>query len=658
MEKPMKKRILAIMCRLAAGLVLLGWMEIMAFGQETPKTANVPAGQHPGNVFVLGEEVTVKIPTGLSPEAVQWQTLDDRRNVVGRGTLARINQNTEQTIKISNLGIGWYRIEFLDSAGKIIGWTTAAVLARLAEPTPQDSPVCVDSATSWFASNDPARQERFAQLASLAGANWIRDRISWGGAEIAPGKFPENTTYDTAASIQARYGLKVLQVFHDTPGWATDKQLDGERASGRFPRDLRVLYRFCKAMAQRYKGRVLAWEPWNEANITVFGGHTIDEMCTHQKAAYLGFKAGDPDVTVCWNVFAGAGTPLHTEGVIANEAWPYFETYNIHSYNTPDDYANVFAPAREAACGRPIWLTECGTLTLWQTERPWCELSAEDELRQARFITQSYASSLFAGVSRHFFFILGNYAENEKQFGILRHDQTPRPGYVALAAIGRFLAGATCIGRWLPKDNPSLRIYAFRSRPDGNQQDVLIIWAKQPAKCSLPEGLSIEAVYDYLGRPIGGKMPEEINSPAIFALLPKGDAQKLPLESPLPCSGSRGGRASPVVLQIRMPHTATNLEQQAHKVAADEANLEMFVYNFSDTAVSGTITTENIPDSYKLTPDRWEITVEPMELKRIDSHINISKGGDKSAETGWIKLRGDFGKAGQPALAFRLTSND
>lgn len=654
----MKKRRLAIMCRLAAGLVLLGWMEIMAFSQETPKTANVPAGKHPGNVFVLGEEVTVKIPTGLSPEAVQWQTLDDRRNVVGRGTLARINQNTEQTIKINNLGIGWYRIEFLDSAGKIIGWTTAAVLARLAEPISQDSPVCVDSATSWFASNDPARQERFAQLAAIAGANWIRDRISWGGAEIGPGKFSENTTYDTAASIHPRYGLKVLQVFHDTPGWATDKQLDGERASGRFPRDLRVLYRFCKAMAQRYKGRVLAWEPWNEANITVFGGHTIDEMCTHQKAAYLGFKAGNPDVTVCWNVYAGAGTPLHTEGVIANEAWPYFETYNIHSYNTPDDYANVFAPAREAACGRPIWLTECGTLTLWQTERPWCELSAEDELRQARFITQSYASSLFAGVSRHFFFILGNYAENEKQFGILRHDQTPRPGYVALAAIGRFLAGATCIGRWLPKDNPSLRIYAFRSRPDGKQQDVLIIWAKQPTKCSLPEGLSIEAIYDYLGRPIGGKMPEEINSPAIFALLPKGDAQKLPLESPLPCSGSRGGRASPVVLQIQMPHTATNLEQQAHTLAADETNIEMFVYNFIDTAVSGTITIENIPDSYKLTPDRWEITVEPMELKRIDSHINISKGGDKSAETGWIKLRGDFGKAGQPALAFRLTSND
>ncbi|MCL5282960.1 MAG: hypothetical protein M1376_24005 [Planctomycetes bacterium] len=44
-------------------------------------------------------------------------------------------------------------------------------------------------------------------------------------------------------------------------------------------------------MGQRYEGRVLAWEPWNEANIAMFGGHTIDEMSTHQKAAYLAFKA-------------------------------------------------------------------------------------------------------------------------------------------------------------------------------------------------------------------------------------------------------------------------------------------------------------------------------------------------------------------------------
>ena len=54
-------------------------------------------------------------------------------------------------------------------------------------------------------------------------------------------------------------------------------------------------------MAERFHGKVIAWEPWNEGNAGNFGGYTLDELCTIQKAAYLGFKAGDPALTVCWN---------------------------------------------------------------------------------------------------------------------------------------------------------------------------------------------------------------------------------------------------------------------------------------------------------------------------------------------------------------------
>ena len=632
--------------------------------QTIARSIPTAAPDHPGNVFLLGEDVNIELPKETLAGAIRWRVLDDRRAVIRRGSIDDKKSDSKSFVNVGRLGIGWYRIEFLpappegaqvDAAGEVVGWTTAAVLARLVESVPQDSPVCVDSATSWFAPNNPVRQERFAQLAALAGANWIRDRMGWAGAQTGPKKFPENTTYDTAATLQARYGLKVLQVFHDIPGWAIDKQLDGQRASRRFPRDLRVLYKFCKAMAQRYEGRVLAWEPWNEANITVFGGHTIDEMCTHQKAAYLGFKVGNPGLTVCWNVYAGAGTTLHAEGVLENEVWPYFETYNIHSYQKPDNYLKQFAPARQAACGRPIWITECGIPLPCKTNRPRSELSREDELRQAKFIARSYASSLFAGVNRHFFFILGNYRERQTQFGLLRNDQTPRPGYVALAAVGRFLAGATCPSRWVPEDNPSVRVYAFHSRPDGLERDVLVTWAEKRVKWSLPEGLSIAAVYDYLGRSLGKSTPAKMNSAAVFVLLPSGAARKLPLEPPLCSSVFRGGKASPVVLQLQMHHNSTKLDRQAHIVPSDkEANLNIFAYNFSDTPVSGTITVEHAPQGYKLTPDRWEITLQPMGQKRLSTRFSIHASGSDTAYGSWIKLRGEFANAGRAALAFRL----
>jgi hypothetical protein len=621
--------------------------------QTIPRKIPTAKPQHPGNVFLLGEDVYIKLPQETLAKAISWRVLNEHMSVIEQGSIG--DENTKSILTISGLGIGWYRIEFLDADGKVVGWTTAAVLARLAEPVPQDSPVCVDSATSWFASNQPARQERFAHLAALAGVNWIRDRMSWGGFQREPEKFPESTTYDSASTFQALHGLKVLQVFHDIPGWAADKELDGGRRSRRFPRDLRNLYKFCKAMAQRYKGRVLAWEPWNEANITMFGGHTIDEMCTHQKAAYLGYKAGNPDLTVCWNVYAGAGTPLHTQGVLENQAWPYFETYNIHSYQKPDDYLKQFAPAREAACGRPIWITECGVRAMAKTDRPWSELSQADEIKQAEFIAHSYVSSLFAGVKRHFFFILGNFDERGVQFGLLRNDQTPRPGYAALAALGRLLAGARCLGRWIPQENPAARVYAFQSRPDGQQQDVLVIWSEKSTTWPLPKDLPIEAVYDYLGRPLGKNAPAKLDSAAVFALLPKDASRKLPLEQPRRSSAFRGGKASPVVLQLQMHHNSTKLDRQAHTVPpGKETNLSLFAYNFSDKAVSGTITAEHVPQDCKLVPDSWEITLEPMEQKRLPTRVTINASGSDSAGDGWIKLQGDFPDAGRPALAFRL----
>ena len=624
------------------------WRSMQQIARDVP----APAADHPGNVYVVGEEVSVKPPEGLSSEAVRWQVLDDRRSVVGQGAF----EKESRIAKIGNRGIGWYRIEFMDADGKVVGWTTAAVLARLAAPTPQDSPVCVDSATSWFAPGDAARQERFAQLAALAKANWIRDRMSWGGMQIGPDDLARNTSYDAAASIQAKYGLKVLQVFHDSPGWAVDKQLDQQAGARRFTRDLRVLYKFCKAMAERYKGRVLAWEPWNEANIDVFGGHTIDEMCSHQKAAYLGFKAGDPNLRVCWNVYAGAGTLLHTQGVLKNESWPYFETYNIHSYNKPEDYIGQFAPAREAACGRPIWISECGIGLPWSTDRPWSELSAEDEIKQAEFIARSYTSSLFAGVNRHFFFILGNYAENQIQFGLLRNDQTPRPGYVALAAVGRFLAGARPIGRWLPADNPSVRVYAFNSRPDGKRRDVLVVWAEKAAKWALPEKLSVEAVYDYLGRPLDKGIAEDVDSAAVFVVLAEGEARKLALEAPLGSSPFRGGNPSPVVLQLQMPQNATDLDKQAHRIELkEEVELDIYAYNFSDVPISGVIGAERVPEGYKLTPERLEVTIEPMGRERMLIRVNVQTPPANTAAEGWMKVRGDFSRAGRAVLAFRLT---
>ncbi len=620
------------------------------------------------NVFLEDETVRIRVPANSPDTATKWRMVNDWAKEIAGGDLA----GERSRIVVENPGIGWYRIEILDSEGKCLSRTTAAVLARLSAPTPEDSPVCVDSATAWFASGDAPGQERFAHLAALAGVNWVRDRMKWREIQPEPGRFEQSTTYDMSARIQSEYGLKVLQVFHDTPPWAVEQG----QSTGRFVTDLRILYRFCKAMAIRYKGRVQAWEPWNEANVSDFGGHTTDEMCSYQKAAYLGFKTGDPDVTVCWNVSTAVPTALQTQIVLENETWPYFDTYNSHTYDWPDSYADLWGPVREAACGRPIWVTESDRGIKYSGPEPWCELTREGEIQKAEFMAQSYASSLWAGSSRHFHFILGNYYEdrNHVQFGLLRLDQTPRPAYVALAAVGRFLAGAKCLGKWDLSGRPEAHIYAFRARPDGLERDVLVAWAERGGEWDrrgktlvdwkLPDGMEVEGCYDYLGRSLGMGPPAELRSAPVFVLLESGDASKLPLE-PRSESQSRKGSVSPVVMQLNMPRSTTIKLNQiqwsseyGHKVPTEKiVDLPVSVYNFADKRVEGSIVLEHIPAGWKLTPNEWRLRLEPMERRQLTINLKRPEQSRQEPADTWLKLRGDFGTGGRPVLAFRLISH-
>jgi len=637
-------------------------------GHVVERGIPVPLSDHPGNVYLDTEMVWVRVPAEIPKEIRSWRALDDRGRMVCSGMFSKHSAALPSRIGLGQLPVGWYRVEFLDEQHSCLYWTTAAVLKELRAPVPQDSPVCVDSATAWFAKGQRGDQAGLSSLAALAGVNWIRDRLTWRELEPRPGAITgADTTYDSAALIQMRHGLKVLQVFHATPDWAWNTGLDGEHPSGRFVRDLRHVYRFCKAMAERFKGRVYAWEPWNEANVSTFGGHTVDEMCSYQKAAYLGFKAGDPTVTVCWNVYTTVPTPQHTQGLFDNEAWSYFDTYNIHTYEWAHDYELLWAPARQAACGKPIWVTEADRGIKYVGPEPWCELSRDDEIRKAQYIAQSYASSLYAGSIRHFHFILGHYYErhNGVQFGLLRKDMTPRPAYVALAAVGRLLAGAKCLGRWVVPGQEDAHVIVFRAWPDGLERDVLVAWAekkvdwpqrgKTKVDFALPESWGVEVTFDYFGRRLA-EVPPELTGEALFVVLPAGQTDEVELTSVVR-SSRREDQVCPIVLQVQMPSIANMKVEplpwsQGYEYRIDPNEfylLRMFAYNFGSEPVKGTIRVKDKPSNWVLDREVWSLSIDPMQRELFETVLTVPAG-----QAGTLRLTGDFGSVGKSALAFRM----
>jgi len=619
-----------------------------------------PLPDHPGNIFEEGGRVRVGLPDGARAGRV-WRLLDDGERTLRTGILPVADVGESEALDLGELGVGWYRVEF---GLPTVVWTSAAVLSPWQAPVPFDSPVCVDSATSWFARDDHAHQLRLASLAALAGVNWVRDRMRW--SEMQPGRdeFADGaTTYDTAAALQNAAGLKVMQVFHDTPPWAREPGVGG----GRFATDLRHVYGFARAAANRFRGLVQAWEPWNEANVATFGSHPVDAMCSWQKAAWLGFKQGDPGSIVGWNPTAAVPTPEHAEGVLANEVWPYCDTYNIHTYDWSHAYDELWGPARAASAGRPLWITEADRGTPHLKQEPFFDQDPALERLKAYWIAQSYAASLFAGSRRHFHFILGHYHEpNGVQFGLLRLDLTPRPAYPALAAVGRFLAGARILGRWRLGGN--LKVYAFRARPDGIERDVLVVWAEREvdwtergqvwADWPLPEELSVLRISDYLGRTVSG--PGRVGAAPQFVELSVGQAGMLPLEPPPRLLSWSGGRASPVVLQltgsggetIRVEDRPWS-EGYAHAIPVGQrVDLEGFVYNFAQEPVAGRLKVTQAPEDWEVSIREERFNLDPMGRLSWQAELRIPNLA--SVRDGWVRLAADCDRAGTAVLAFRI----
>ncbi len=627
-----------------------------------------PLPDHPGNVFVVGEDVLVPVPGDLAPSATGWRLLDDRQREVRRGELSPSPAVRPTAVAFGPLDPGWYRLEFGPTNTHRPSFTTLAVLPRLVTPPSPDTPVALDAAMSWFAAGDDLQQRRFANLAALTGVAWVRDRLRWRDLQPQAGPLVAGpTTYDNAAEAQRAAGLEVLQVFHDTPPWA--RETPG--AGGRFAPDLRTVHDFARQLAIRFHGRVGAWEPWNEANVSAFGGHTVDQMCSWQKAAWLGLKAGDPDVLVGWNATAAVPTAAHTEGVLANETWPYFDTYNIHTYDWAHGYTELWEPARRAAAGRPIWITEADRGTPHLKDPPWFDQDPRLERLKAEWIAQAYAASLYAGAQRHFHFILGHYQEpNGVQFGLLRLDLTPRPAYVALAAVGRCLAGARSLGRWRPGSD--VQVHAFRARPDGIERDVLVAWAEKEvdwdgrgvttAEWRLPDALAAEEVVDYLGRSLGTALPAPLTSAPVFVFLPPGQAASLPLETPPALAPLRPGQASPVVLQVTLPRSAVRRvedlpwsEGYAYQTAPGHPlEFTLHAYNFATNHAVGRLQVVRHPPDWEVTLTGPDFELEPGSRVARTGTLRIPDTGGTG--DGWVVLRSDCGPHGHPVLAFRVVT--
>ena len=590
-----------------------------------------PLADHPGNVFLAGEQVSIAAG-GRGPSA--WRLLDYEGRVRTNGV------SSDGIATLGHLPVGWYELELPVVDGAAGKRLSLAVLQSLPESPSPASPIRLDVGMSWLVPAE--KQSAVANLCALAGAGWVRDRFRWSEVEPSAHAFATRVPQDATARIQSAAGLRVLQVHHDTPSWAGP-------STSRFALDLRDVFELNRGVALRWRGLVSAFEPWNEADIEVFGGHTGSEMATLQKAAFLGLRAGNREALVCQNVFA---TPRRSglEDYVANLPWAYFDTFNFHHYLEPDAYAQTYAEFRAVSGGRSLWITECGQSLHWEGDKNARELSPAAQRIQAERVARLFATAIHEGAAGVFYFLLPHYAEGQNQFGLLRADLTPRPAYAALAAAGRFLCEAQGLGR--VKAEASVRAFLFEAHPDGREREVLVAWSTN-AMSSLELPLTPEAVFDHLGRPVDGVSRKLILSPsARFVVLPVGSASRFPLTHPAVSPPPDGTAPSPIVIQAVIPQDRVLLNTSSYRLAPDRPEtVPLFLYNFGTNAAHGTLTAA--------APEGWRVEISggvdlaPMERREIPMMVG-ARGRVSLEGLGRVLVDGDFGAAGRPLLSLRL----
>lgn len=149
-----------------------------------------------------------------------------------------------------------------------------------------------------FLWGNPGTTARDLDLARAAGFTWVKQRFEWRYVEKnGKGQFEWDEPDRVVKAINDS-GLKLIARVDNQPRWASSRIVFP--ASGP-PDNLKDWTDYLTALATRYRGRIQAYQIWNEPNLDrEWGGRTPDpaEYTTMLKASYQAIKAADPQAFV------------------------------------------------------------------------------------------------------------------------------------------------------------------------------------------------------------------------------------------------------------------------------------------------------------------------------------------------------------------------
>jgi hypothetical protein len=272
--------------------------------------------------------------------------------------------------------------------------------------------------------------EDLAMMASN-GIEWISVEFAWRDVEEVRGVYRFDH-FDSLVESARRNGLKIVGALANgyngnrpcVPDWTLDLDEDGY---------LEALCGYVEAVVERYKECVDHWKIENEPNVAYMhlllgwrvGGWSDERILKILEASYEVVRRIDPESKIILSISSSSpGWIDWLEGVDHLD----FDVVGLQSYPTFifDDPANAASTALEIRAAQQyrneVVVIETGYHTFHRSQ--------ED---QARYVEEMVSAVLRSGGDGVFFYEYmdnpDDYPEQEKHFGLVGHDRTPKKAW-------------------------------------------------------------------------------------------------------------------------------------------------------------------------------------------------------------------------------------
>jgi hypothetical protein len=316
-----------------------------------------------------------------------------------------------------------------------------------------------------------------------AGVNW---------PDLEPNRWKwQFERLDRYVSLAQQHGTGILLTLGGSPSWASARPQVPSHYSPGFtaePANLDDWRAFVRTVVSRYKGRIQAYEIWNEPNLKDFWSGTIDQMLTLTMEAAQIIHSLDPQaVVVSPSVTANYGIPWFEE-FLKKGAGQYVDVIGYHFYVDPqtllpEDMVPVIQHVRQVISDNGL-----GNKQLWNTETGWFPPARidSDELA-AGFLARAFILSWAAGVQRFYWYAWDNGAAAIVTYKEAEHIMTPA-GH-AYQVIQQWLVGAQMAGCTQSSDN----IWTCQLNRAGKK--TFIVWSPQGnRKFDVPKAWQVASI--------------------------------------------------------------------------------------------------------------------------------------------------------------------